>query len=136
MEQRNITPEALLELARSNPLAGFDNPMAGLKWLVKRFRSKTQTAESIESAVRRQYVFERPFDNARCEKCANTGLVLERTEGEARPRVTDQYCDCAMGKDLKAVEKRRKEPVASGQAPRYQVASETDDYGEATQHAN
>jgi hypothetical protein len=42
MELRRVPPEGLLELLRKNPLNGFRSPMAGLKWLVKKFRTKTR----------------------------------------------------------------------------------------------
>ena len=49
LELRRSTPDALLELVRKNPLNGFKTPMAGLKWLVKKLRAKTQSAAEREA---------------------------------------------------------------------------------------
>ena len=108
MELRCITPDELLKLERENPLGGFQSPMAGLKWLVKKFGTKTKSAAHFDSEVRRRYACVPSVETPRCEKCENTGRVLERVEGEQRPKMTDQYCDCQMGKELEAVEKRKK----------------------------
>jgi hypothetical protein len=106
IELRRISPEGLLELVRKNPLSGFRSPMAGLKWLVKKFRTKTRSAAELEAAAQGAVgTLSPPAERPRCEKCGNSGRVLERIEGQ-RPRATDQYCDCAMGKELEAVERR------------------------------
>jgi len=108
MELRGITPDALMKLVGENPLKGFRSPMAGLKWLVKKFRIKTKSAEHLESEARRRYTCAAAVEIPRCDKCANTGRVLEQSEGAQPPKVTDQYCDCQMGKELEAVESRKK----------------------------
>ena len=107
MERRHTTPEALAELVKKNPLAGFDNPVAGLKWLVKRFRFKTRSSLKLETAAQRALGIILPLtaESVRCETCNNSGRVLERTEGQ-RPRVTDQYCNCRMGQELESAEHR------------------------------
>jgi hypothetical protein len=111
MELSGIAPERLLELVDENPLHGFVNPMAGLKWLVKNFRTKSQSAVELESAAEPVRRFMAPVEGPRCERCDGTGRVLERTGGE-RPRLTDQYCDCPMGKDLRSVEGRKPTAMA------------------------
>ncbi|MBZ5609773.1 MAG: helix-turn-helix domain-containing protein [Acidobacteriia bacterium] len=107
MELRCITADALLKLVHENPLRGFRSPMAGLKWLAKKFRTKTKSAAHLESEVQRRHP-RAPNEIPRCEKCQNTGRVLECVQGEQRPRATEQYCDCQMGKELEAVERRKK----------------------------
>lgn len=75
--------------------------MAGLKWLVKNYRPKTLTAGNIEKQIAQTGIFRGiapPAEAPRCEKCHNSGRVLERIP---------EYCDCRMGKDLKAVELRK-----------------------------
>ena len=109
MELRSVTPRALIELVRQNQPGGFRHPMAGLKWLVKRFRAKTQSAAEREAAARTTALA--PRENHRCEKCGNSGRILDRVEGQ-RPTMTDQYCDCGMGRDLEAVERRRPSSTA------------------------
>jgi hypothetical protein len=106
MELRRITPEGLLKLARENPLSGFRSPMAGLKWLVKKFPAKTRSASEMDSTVRVARALSAPVEAPRCERCGNTGRILERIEGQ-RPRATEQYCDCPMGREIEAVEKRK-----------------------------
>jgi len=113
MELLCIAPDALLKLVRENPLKGFRSPMAGLKWLVKRFRTKTKSAEHLESEARRRHTCAPAVETPRCDKCANTGRVLEQGEGEQRPKVTDEYCGCQMGRDLEAVEKRKENASAA-----------------------
>ena len=103
MELRQITPGGLLELERKNPLAGFRSPMAGLKWLLNKFVTKTRSHVEIETAFKA--AGPAPAEVPRCEMCAGSGRVLERTEGE-RPTTTDQYCDCRLGRDLKRIESR------------------------------
>jgi hypothetical protein len=106
MERRGITPEALLKLTGENPLTGFHSPMAGLKWLVKKFRNKTQSSLELETEIKAALGILPPLkESPRCEPCGNSGRVLERIEGQ-RPTMTDRYCDCRMGKELKAVEHR------------------------------
>jgi helix-turn-helix protein len=106
MELRRVTPEGLLQLVRKNPLSGFRSPMAGLKWLVKRFRTKTRSAPELEAAAQGAVgTLSPPAESPRCEKCGNSGRALERIESQ-RPRTTDQYCDCRMGKELEAIERR------------------------------
>ena len=109
MELRRVPPEALLELVRENPLGGFRSPMAGLKWLVKKFRTKTRSALELEASTQgAAVILSPPAENPRCETCGNSGRVLERIEGQ-RPRTTNQYCSCRMGKELEAVERRMSE---------------------------
>lgn len=106
MELRAVTPESLLELVQENPLSGFRSPMAGLKWLVKRFHVKTRSSRDLEAAAEGAAgELTPPAEAPRCRSCNNTGRVLERIEGQ-RPRATDQYCDCRMGKELEAAEHR------------------------------
>jgi hypothetical protein len=108
MELRRVAPEGLLELVRKNPLRGFHSPMAGLKWLVKKFRAKTRLATERDAmAAGTASQCAPPLENPRCEKCGNSGRILERIEGQ-RPRMTDQYCDCRMGRDLEGVERRKR----------------------------
>ena len=104
MELRRVPPEGLLELVRQNPLSGFRSPMAGLKWLVKKFRTKTRSSPELETAAKER-LLPQPVEGPRCQTCGNTGRVLERIEGQ-RPRTTEQYCACRMGKELEAVERR------------------------------
>jgi hypothetical protein len=68
MESRRITPEGLLKLVRENRLSGFRSPMAGLKWLVKKFPAKTRSAAEMESAVRGPRAFSAPVETPRCER--------------------------------------------------------------------
>jgi helix-turn-helix protein len=110
IELRHISPDALDKLVRENPLTGFHSPMAGLKWLVKKFRTKTRSA--VELATGASIAFSSPVETSRCEKCSNTGRILEPVEGELRPRATDQYCDCRMGKEIEAVERRSHKTTA------------------------
>ena len=105
MELRGVAPERFVELVRLNPLSGFRSPMAGLKWLVKKFRTKTRSAVDLESAARALSAFSPPVETPRCERCGGSGQVLERIEGQ-RPRMTGQYCDCRMGKQLEALERQ------------------------------
>ena len=105
MEIRRISPEGLLELVRTNPLSKFDSPMAGLKWLVKRFRGKTRSAADVSVGFGAGNGLSQ-VDNPRCEKCGNTGRIVERVEGYS-PTMTDEYCDCPMGKDLRVAERRK-----------------------------
>ena len=112
MEIRRISAEGLLELVRQNPLSGFRSPMAGLKWLVKKFRTKTRSSLELEAAAQATVVtLSPPAESPRCETCGNSGRVLERIEGQ-RPRTTDQYCDCRMGKELEAIERRPRAAAA------------------------
>ena len=106
MELSGIAPERLLELVNENPLHRFASPMAGLKWLVKNFRTKSQSAVELGSEAGATSRFLAPVESPRCERCDNAGRVLERVEGE-RPRMTGEYCDCRMGNDLLAVERRK-----------------------------
>jgi len=111
MERRGITPEALAKLVTENPLAGFHSPMAGLKWLVKKFRAKTRSSLELQNEAKAALGILPPLaESPRCEPCGNSGRVLERIEGQ-RPRMTEQYCNCRMGKELKAIE-RRSRPAA------------------------
>ena len=88
------------------------SPMAGLKWLVKKFRAKTQSAAELEAAAASTAIqCSPPRENPRCEKCGNSGRILDRVEGR-RPTITDQYCDCRMGGDLEAVERRQPNSTA------------------------
>jgi len=113
MERRCITPEALAKLVTENPLSGFHKPIAGLKWLVKKFRTKTRSSMELESEVKAALgILPPPAESPRCEPCGNSGRLLERVNGQ-RPRVTDQYCECRMGKDLKAIEQRPRTVPAS-----------------------
>lgn len=113
IELRRISPEGLLELVRQNPLSGFRSPMAGLKWLVKKFRTKTRSSLEMEAAAQGAVgTLSPPAESPRCETCGNCGRVLERIEGQ-RPRATDRYCDCRMGKELEALERR---PLTAGAA--------------------
>jgi hypothetical protein len=106
MELRRISPEGLIELVGTNPLSGFRSPMAGLKWLVKRFRTKTRSSLELEAAAQGAVgTLSRPAESPRCDTCGNSGRVLERIEGK-RSRATDKYCDCRMGKELEAIERR------------------------------
>ena len=112
MELRGVTPEGLVKLVHENPLNGFHSAMAGLKWLVKKFRTKTRSALELEAAAARAASrFSAPVENPRCQKCGNTGRILERIEGH-QPRMTNQYCDCRMGKDIELVERRKPKAVA------------------------
>jgi hypothetical protein len=115
IELRGITPEHFVELVCRNPLSGFHTPMAGLKWLVKKFRTKTLSAVELASEAGATSPFLASVETPRCEKCGNTGRLLERVDGE-RPRVTDQYCDCRMGKEVLAVERRK--PTATAPSDR------------------
>jgi hypothetical protein len=108
MQRRHATPEALAELVRKNALTGFRNPMAGLKWLVKKFGIKTRSLLELEAEAQRYLgpgSLPPPEEGTRCETRNNSGRILERVDG-GRPRMTDQYCDCRMGKDLKSAERR------------------------------
>jgi hypothetical protein len=118
MERRGITPKALAKLVDENPLTGFHSPMAGLKWLVKKFRTKTRSSLELGNEAKRALgILSPPAESPRCEPCGNSGRVLERIEGQ-RPRMTEQYCDCRMGKELKTVETRKRTPaVPSGAHP-------------------
>ena len=113
MELRHISPDALVKLVHENPLKGFHSPMAGLKWLVKKFRTKTRSAVDLASAVGAQSVPSLPVEAPRCEKCGNTGRILQRIEGEPRPIATDEYCDCRMGREIEAVERRKHTATAT-----------------------
>ena len=104
MELRGVTPEGLVKLVHENPLNGFHSAMAGLKWLVKKFRTKTRSA--MELAAEAASTFRPPVETPRCEKCGSSGRIIERIEGQ-RPTVTDQYCDCRMGKAVAAIERRK-----------------------------
>lgn len=116
MERRQIAPESLLELVRENQLRGFQSPMAGLKWLIKKFRLKTKSSAVLEAAATVAVGrMSPPAEVPRCERCGGAGRVLERIEG-SRPKMTDQYCDCRLGKELEAVESRPRtaeEPAAA-----------------------
>jgi hypothetical protein len=91
MERRGITPEELAKLVNENPLAGFRSPMVGLKWLVKKFRTKTRSSPELETEAKAALgILSLPAESPRCEPCGNSGRVLERIEGQ-RPRMTDQY---------------------------------------------
>ncbi len=108
MELRRITPGGLVKLVSKNPLSGFRSAMAGLKWLVKKFRTKTRSAGELKAvAVVAAGTFSPPVVATRCEKCGGSGRILERINGQ-RPIMTDQYCDCRMGKDLEIVERKRR----------------------------
>ena len=107
VELRQISPDALVKLVHENPLNGFHSPMAGLKWLVKSFRIKTRSAAELDSVAGARIAPSLPVEAPRCEKCDNTGRILERIEGEPRPTATDQYCDCRMGREIEAVERRK-----------------------------
>jgi hypothetical protein len=112
MELRGITPDALLQLVHANPLKRFYNPMAGLKWLVKKFQAKTHSAGDLEVATGCRGGSSGSMENPRCQTCGNSGRILRHVEGESRPRVTSEYCSCQMGKDLQAVEKRKQKATA------------------------
>jgi len=128
MELRSVTPGALIELVRQNQLCGFHSPMAGLKWLVKKFRTKTQSAAELEAAAASTAIqCSPPRENPRCEKCGNSGRILDRVEGR-RPTITDQYCDCRMGGDLEAVERRQ--PNAYSEACRSAFRNDVDQHSE------
>ena len=86
MELRNITADALFEMVRTNPLDGFRSPMAGLKWLVKKFCSKTQLGSASEKAAGIAGRLPAKIEAPRCEKCANSGRILEYLEG-VRPKM-------------------------------------------------
>ena len=106
MELRGITPEALLDLESENPLTGFRSPMAGLKWLVRKFRAKTRTLSKTEAATQGTAgLLPSPVDSPRCEVCGGSGQVLERIEGQ-RPKLTDLYCQCRTGRELEVVRRR------------------------------
>ena len=106
MERRGITPEAMVKLVNENSLTGFHTPMAGLKWLVKKFRAKTLSSQELEDrSTLASVILSPPAERPRCETCGNSGRVLEQIEGD-RPRATDQYCTCRMGKELESVERR------------------------------
>jgi len=112
MELRQIAPDGLAKLVRENPLNGFHTPMAGLKWLVKKFRNKTQSAADLAAGTAGlQSAPSIPAEVPRCEKCCNTGRIFQCLGGELRP--TDQYCDCPMGRDIAAVERRKDNATAS-----------------------
>jgi hypothetical protein len=113
MELRGITPDALLQLVHANPVKRFHNPMAGLKWLVKKFQAKTHSAGDLEAVTVCRGASSRPMENPRCEACSNSGRILLHVEGGSRPRVTSEYCNCQMGKDLQVVEKRKQKATAS-----------------------
>jgi Helix-turn-helix domain len=116
MERRGITSEELAKLVKENPLNGFRSPMAGLKWLVKKFRAKTCSSLELETeTIAALGILPPPKESPRCEPCGNTGRVLERIEGQ-RPRVTDQYCDCRSGKELKTIETRKAAPAVPADA--------------------
>ena len=51
MELRNVTPETLLKLIDENPLTGFDTPIAGLKWLLKQAKAKTNAAAPVPAGA-------------------------------------------------------------------------------------
>jgi len=89
--------------------------MAGLKWLIKKFRTKTHSSVELQTEAEAALeILSPPAESPRCEPCGNSGRVLERIEGQ-RPRMTDQYCNCRMGKELEAVERRqRKAAVPDG----------------------
>src|SRR5579883_21605 len=110
MELRGVTPEALLRLVNDNPLGGFHSPMAAVKWLVKKFGNKTRSSRELEAANRLAAgTLSPPIEAPRCDRCSNTGRVLDRTEAQ-RATATEQYCDCRMGKELEAVERRIRTP--------------------------
>jgi hypothetical protein len=50
MELRCITFESFIKLLHENSLERFHSPMAGLKWLVKKFGAKTRSAREHASA--------------------------------------------------------------------------------------
>ena len=120
MELRRITPEALLQTLDENPLQGFASPMAGLKWLVKQFQKKTESAADLESKARSRYGCLPVVETTRCEKCGASGRVLEHVPGEQRPRATEEYCDCRMGKELEVFEKRKRTTQYDQRTPKAQ----------------
>jgi hypothetical protein len=115
MELRSIPSEALAKLVNENPLPGFHTPMAGLKWLVKKFRAKTRTSLELASALGAVGTLSPPTEGPRYEICSGSGHVLERIEGQ-RPIMTDQYCDCRMGRELAAVDRRVRTATAPAEA--------------------
>ena len=104
MEVRLVSPDELVKLVHANPLSSFHSPMAGLKWLVKRFRAKTRSGAGNRLS---QVLYSPP-----CEKCGSTGRIIERVDG-CPLRTTDQYCDCRMGKDLEIAERRKDKAVSA-----------------------
>src|ERR1041385_3588629 len=108
------------------PWLGFSAPWAARKWLVRKFRAKTQSAREREAmAVGTAIQCAPPLENPRCEKCGNSGRILERIEGQ-RPRMTDQYCDCRMAKDLEGVERRKQAAAGPADGEEAQPAGRRD----------
>jgi hypothetical protein len=105
-ELRGVEIATLVELLRQNPLCGFKSPMAGLKWLVKNSEAKARSTAEAEFAAHAVLPGLLSVELPRCIRCGNSGWVLERREGE-RPLATNQHCDCTMGRDVEAVERRR-----------------------------
>ena len=91
--ERTTAPQRL-----QNP-AGFYRNLAR-KLAKKRNRAVLETMFAITAPV--DDVKETP----RCHRCGGGGMVLEHIEGQ-RPRQTDQYCDCQMGRDIKDIERRK-----------------------------
>jgi hypothetical protein len=106
------------ELERGGSMAGFvefdalkttspkklDNPGGHYRKIAQKYSAKCR-AEALEAF---SFRWKQPVEpEPRCEKCDGFGMVLERIEGE-RPRMTEAYCVCQTGKDLKAVEFRAK----------------------------
>lgn len=105
---RGITAEQLLKLAKENPPEGFTNrgPVAGLKWLVKWYHSKTQSAEEREAELQtlRPLVYpEPPKFSPSCTVCKDG--VLE-----------DGFCSCKAGELRRQIAERFPERKEMGSA--------------------
>ena len=96
-------------LTTTNP-KGLTNPRGYYRDLAKKMFAEHQKQMA---GIPTEAMVETP----RCAKCNGGGYLLELIEGQ-RPLQTGEFCDCKLGKDLAAIERRAAKKAAASVEPK------------------
>ena len=112
LRKRAIPFDAYLRrdlLTTTNP-KGLTNPRGYYRDLAKKMIAEHQKQMA---GIPTEAMVETP----RCAKCNGGGYLLELIEGQ-RPLQTGEFCDCKLGKDLAAIERRAAKKAEASVEPK------------------